>query len=70
MIAELIRLDPQVVQVRCFGCGQCFEIELSEAQEQSWRQGAKIQNVIPFAGEDERELLISGLCSQCDDIPF
>jgi len=32
---------------------------------QAWRRGALIQNALPKLSADEREALISGICSNC-----
>ena len=37
---------------------------VKEADYEAWLAGAKIQNVMPYLNADEREQLITGICSE------
>ncbi len=62
------RIDDVRVSVDCIECHQTSIIPMTVAQEQSWRRGTLIQNVLPdFV---QREILISGYCDGCFDELF
>jgi hypothetical protein len=46
-------------------CGDVNQVTISEAQWWRWQMGELIQNVAPELSPEERELLISGICSEC-----
>lgn len=60
------RINDNAVRVSCnAGCGRSFEVPLTIGQEAAWRGGALIQRVTSGLDPDQRELLISGTCSEC-----
>lgn len=54
-----------------FACSECRRVKvysLDPADYDRWRQGALIQNVFPEI--EDREIMISGTCSECFDKLF
>lgn len=49
----------------CPFCGKSHEVECNEMDYLDWQDGACIQEVMPYLGQTERELLISGICNTC-----
>ena len=47
----------------CVVCGKVTELELPTAKLEAWRGGEFIQVVFPEMTNQEREVLISGVCS-------
>lgn len=43
---------------------------METADFKEWESGQPIQSVAPYLSEDERELLISGVCGKCFDDMF
>ena len=52
------------------GCGNEYEVPVTQDQLDKWQGGALIQNVMPNLTPDQRELLISGTCGRCWDKMF
>jgi hypothetical protein len=51
----------------CSFCGTQYIVDLPAEKVKRWRDGEHIQNVFPEMSPDEREILISGTCSECWD---
>lgn len=62
-----MRLGPDLVRCTCIECGTEYQVPLTVEQEQRSAAGELIQNVAPELEEDQRELLISGMCTDCFD---
>lgn len=62
---RLMRYEKQ-----CIECGKRKPISATAEQIRAWRNGALIQDAMPNVPEDERELLISGICGECFDALF
>lgn len=56
--------------VTCFKCNTSFNFKLNSDKLKKWQQGSYIQTQFPELTEDERELLISGMCGKCFDKMF
>lgn len=54
----------------CAVCGKAGEVEVIEAQYNSWKDGVLIQRAMPNLSEDEREMLITGIHGECWDKLF
>lgn len=54
----------------CPFCGHAHEVEVNEADYWDWQDGALAQDAFPYLSADERELLISGIDSECWDKMF
>ena len=49
----------------CPFCGRSHEIEVNEIDYLNWQNGMMAQDAFPYLSADERELLISGIDSEC-----
>lgn len=49
----------------CPFCGKAHEIEVNEMDYLDWEDGTLAQEAFPYLDADEREMLISGICSDC-----
>ena len=55
-----------VYDVKCIWCGEHYFIRVSKEDAERYEAGeGTIQNVFPMLSADERELLISQVCSKC-----
>ena len=55
--------------VKCIRCGESQHIKARTVDLTAWIGGELIQVAMPYLTADEREILISGVCSTCfDDI--
>lgn len=54
------------VRKKCM-CGKTSTIEVNEIKYNAWQAGLKIQDVFPELHPFERELLISGMCFDCQE---
>lgn len=59
-----------IKNVRCDNCRNRFPIEVVYTDYMAWRNGAVIQNAMPYLTADEQELLISATCGTCWDEMF
>lgn len=55
------------VITRCPFCGRANEIEVNEIDYFDWDDGVKAQDAFPYLSDNEREMLISGICPTCWD---
>ena len=63
-------MEKILVGNRCPICGKMNSIEIYKKDFEAWQNGALIQNVMPYLTAKERELLITGTCSECWDKMF
>ena len=63
-------MNQVVIPVTCLMCQDSYEITMQQADYGRWQGGEHIQIVAPYLSEDERELLISGICGKCFDKLF
>lgn len=54
----------------CSECHETTKLSLDREKYEEWTHGALIQNVFPNLTEDQRELMISGICGKCFDSLF
>lgn len=59
-----------VRKVPCRNCDTATAIEMDSAAHDQWRNGLLIQKAFPDMPDDQRELLISGICGACWDNLF
>lgn len=60
-----------IVEVECIMCHTKHTILVPVGGYTQWAKGqAKIQEALPGLTDDERELLVSGICGQCFDKMF
>lgn len=60
----------QDYEVKCQFCKKVFTIKAKPKDIEAWKEGALIQNVMPYLSDNDRELLISGTCEPCFDKIF
>lgn len=58
------------IKKKCVICGTEKEIKVSKVGHARWLQGALIQDALPELSVDDRELLMSDICSKCFDSIF
>ena len=63
-------MNKVVIEIECVMCKQSVIMEASEEGLNKWQQGALIQHALPELTEDEREMLLSGICPTCWDKIF
>lgn len=62
--------DTAVAEVRCPLCGKTFTVTMPMDGFVKWQGGMLIQEALPMLSNDERELLISGICPSCWEETF
>ncbi len=50
---------------KCPFCGKINNVEVPEKGYTDWQDGKMIQYALPNLTADERELLMTGICSDC-----
>lgn len=58
------------LQTTCSECNTRKDIKVDQSAYMAWKNGALIQRAMPRLSEDDRELLISGICGPCFDKTF
>lgn len=53
------------VEVECVSCKKAITVVVPTAGYRLWLSGELIQKAMPELTDDERELLLSHMCSQC-----
>ena len=54
-------------------CRHCRQIKILEVSQEGWEMylsGAHIQDALPELSDDDRELIVSGICGPCFDKMF
>ena len=54
----------------CPYCGTISKVAVPESGLRQWKSGTRIQDALPMLTEDEREILMSGVCPKCWDEVF
>ena len=54
----------------CPFCGKEWYIKVSTLDVAAWQAGEFVQNAFPYLSAGERELLISGICADCQKEVF
>ena len=57
--------ETMIISVKCPFCGKVTEIEVPLVGYLDWEDGELIQNAMPNLSAEDRELLISGVCYDC-----
>ena len=55
---------------KCPFCGKTHSVWVNEIDYYAWEQGELAQDAFPYLSAEEREVLISGICSPCWDAMF
>lgn len=58
------------VEVICPFCGAISCVDVHEDDYHSWVGGMSVQNAFPYLSATKRELLVSGMCPNCQDDVF
>ena len=58
------------LMVDCPFCGKTSYVEVKQADFDAWEAGALAQDVFEYLTATEREILISGLCEDCQNNIF
>lgn len=53
------------ISVCCPICGEYHSIFVERVDYWSWVRGKSPQNAFPYLNDSEREIVISGICSDC-----
>ena len=53
------------LEITCPFCGAVSFVDVDEEAFIRWQSGELIQNAFPYMRADDREILISGLCYDC-----
>lgn len=56
-----------MVDFKCIFCGKEYSRTYLKAEIENWLKGDYIQKAMPGVSTDDRESLISGICSFCFD---
>ena len=54
-----------IISTICPLCGRASEVAVNEDDYWDWDDGKLAQNAFPYLSDEERELVISGICSSC-----
>lgn len=65
MSNERVMLD-----LECPNCDHITQVDVNVAGLSMWQRGELIQNALPELNADEREALMTGICSDCWDAMF
>ncbi len=65
-------MDTSIVEIRrvCPFCGKVNRIIVNAESYRMLQSGALIQRVFPMVSATEREILMSGICEDCQDDVF
>ena len=64
-------LTPMTIETTCPFCGKTHEITVDAIDYTLWELGfEKAQDAFPYLSASDRELLISGICSDCWERTF
>ena len=58
------------LSLKCHHCEASQRVSVNYADVQAWKDGALIQDALPYLNADQRELLISKTCGPCFDKMF
>ena len=58
------------IEVCCPFCGYVSAVCVNAMDYADWKRGGLVQNCFPYLAPFEREILISGLCPECQDDVF
>lgn len=58
------------VSIECVICGHEHFMWVEEADLLDWQNGKHAQDAFPYLSANDREMIISGICSPCWDALF
>lgn len=56
-----------ITTIRCPHCDRLTELDVPDAGFRAWLDGELIQDALPMLTDDEREVLMTGICPTCWD---
>ena len=56
-----------ILMLKCCWCDARFTVEAPHAGYMAWQAGELIQNAMPEMTVDDRERLVTGVCTDCTD---
>lgn len=59
-----------ILSIKCPMCKDVFEVEVKDRDYENHKNGLLAQTAFPYLSVEDRELLISGICSDCFDLMF
>lgn len=59
-----------IINMTCPSCGKISSMNVDEMQYMSYQHGANIQDAFPLMNAFDREVMISGLCHECQEKVF
>ena len=59
-----------IEHTNCPLCGTYSEVHINMHDYMAWRNGAPIQDAMPYLSAGDRELLKTGICTPCWDRSF
>jgi hypothetical protein len=59
-----------VIEATCPFCGAITPIEVNADDYAAWQAGELVQNAFPYLDAEDREVLISGICYDCQSEVF
>lgn len=54
----------------CPLCGKITYVAVNGDDYEKWQHGTLVQRAFPYLSADEREVLITGMCYECQDDVF
>lgn len=67
ILDDLMNNDFVYISRRCPHCGKISKVKIPKDEWENWDngKGGLIQNCLPSLSQDDRELLLSGICPEC-----
>lgn len=62
--------DHFVIETICPICDNAHTVTVPKDGYRKWRAGAMIQSALPSLSADDREMLVTGICSSCWETHF
>ena len=60
-----INFETTTVVKHCPFCGKVSSVKVNTEDYFGWENGALAQNAFPYLSASKREILISGMCEEC-----
>lgn len=70
MIVKMVSENEVSITTACPFCGKVTVLVVPADDFMAWQNGSLVQNVFPYLSAEDREVLISGMCIDCQDSIF
>lgn len=70
MIVEMISETEVRITTACPFCGKVTTLNVPADGFMAWQNGSLVQSAFPDMSAEDREVLISGMCIDCQDSIF